>query len=98
MVGWASFAVRDAREREREGEKERGGMDRTSRLKERLGYEGIRDSADIHATGIFGDSQIILLNVAELLNNTFMYFLTFIYRIVSLRRRERRRGKIFRNW
>lgn len=26
----------------------------------------------------------ILLNVAELLNNTFVYFLTFIYRIVSL--------------
>jgi len=52
-----SRGKRRARERERERERKRerereGGVDRTSRLKERLGYEGIRDSADIRATDI----------------------------------------------
>lgn len=42
----------------------------------------IRDSADIRATDI--RIAEILLNVAKLLNNTFIYFLRFIYRIVSL--------------
>lgn len=78
-----------------------GRADGTSRLKERLGYEGIRDSADIRATDIHVAG--ILLNVAKLLNNTFMYFLTFIYRIVSLYHceytytRKHKRGKIFQN-
>lgn len=50
MGGWLGEFRGKRREREREGE---GRMDRTSRLKERLGYERIRDSAaDIRATDI----------------------------------------------
>lgn len=52
-------------------------------IEEKTGMgEGIRDSADIRATDI--RIAKISLNAAELLNNTFMYFSTFIYRIVSL--------------